>query len=163
MTRILLILLLLVTTGAAQSYREFRTALVAHEGYSLKPYMVYGKWHIGVGHRIDVSERWFEWTPERVEAAFALDLSAAYHAALTEIPSYPDQPRAVRILLVELAFQCGRSGLRDFIRFRNAIDRRAYLEAARALRDSKLARQTPMRVADYTKTLTHEAFRIQLP
>lgn len=154
MIRLLLISLLLPLAAQAQSHADFRRALIKHEGYSLTSYVCQGRTHIGIGHLLPRHSKKTHWTPAQVEAVFQVDLSRAYHAALTEVSSYPDHPPGVRIVLVELAFQCGQTGLRGFRRFIRAINQYDYPTAAQELRRSKLARQTPGRVNDYIQTLT---------
>lgn len=157
MIRLFLISLLLPLAAQAQSHADFRRALIRYEGYSLTPYRDGPHWAIGIGHLLPRHSKHTHWTPTQVEAVFQVDLSRAYHAALTEVSSYCDHPPGVRIVLVELAFQCGRTGLRGFKRFISAINTHDYPTAAQELRRSKLARQAPGRVDDYIQTLTKAA------
>lgn len=167
MLRHFLVYLACACVAFGQSEAEYREALIKHEGYSLRPYRVLGRLHIGIGHLLPESQRHTIWTAEQVEAAFRRDLNQACVAALAEIPSFPEHSREVRILLVELAFQCGRQGLHDFTSFRRAIGRFDYVEAARELRLSRMATQTPARVDAHCATLYRAAsqgrFKIREP
>ena len=151
----LLILLCLPLAAFAQTRDDFRAALLAHEGYSLTAYRdSLGYLTIGIGHKLLPGES-RHWTPAQVEAAFSADLFQAINKTHAQVPSYLKHPNSIRVLLVELTYQCG--SLRGFTRFRRAIDTRDYLTAAQELKRSKLARQTPKRVDDYIRVLTRAA------
>lgn len=158
----IILFLMLSSTAFSQSHADFRAALIAHEGYRLTPYADHlGHKTVGIGHKMLAHEPRRVWTPAEVESAFAVDLARAYHAALTEIVSYPEHSPAVRIVLVELAFQCGQTGLRGFKRFIVAINKKEYHVAAQELKRSRLARQTPGRVKSHIRVLTEAVKKIE--
>lgn len=151
----LILLLCLATLAHAQTRDELRTILIEHEGYSATPYRdTRGIRHIGIGHRILPSESIRRWSKTEIDRAFNRDLAIATDAARDLFPTFPIHPVAVRIVLIELAFQCGRTGLGEFSTFRAAINRYDYISAAQALGASRLAWQTPERVADHESVLT---------
>ncbi len=151
MSRFLILCLLLLTTARAQSYAEIRTHILSEEGYSAKPYLLRGQWHIGLGHRLARPSG--PLTHRQTEALFAKDLKVACDAAYSDIKTFSRQPKQVRIMLCALSYNLGPSGFHDFYLFRAAIDRFDYRAAARELRISLWSSQLPSRAIRYQDIL----------
>lgn len=153
MLRFLIALCLLAAAlpGRAQSYTELRVHIVVEEGYSLKPYVLRGVYHVGIGHRVYGVPRTL--TKREVEHLFAADLKKAGDTVYVSTLRFSRHPKVVRVMLVSLAFNVGTAGYLDFTRFRAAIDARDYRTAARELQASNWARQLPNRAARYIAAL----------
>lgn len=154
MTRLLVLLVLTFGSCAlsrAQSYAELRAHLVSEEGYRHKQYMVRGIPHIGIGHRVYQSTG--PLTRYQIEALFERDLKIACDAAYHGVKRFGFHPKQVRILLVAMAFSVGSTGFTEFARFRAAIDRYDYRDAANELRQSAWSRQLPARSDRYQAIL----------
>tara|TARA_S200002703_G_C3739168_1_gene227290 strand:+ start:462 stop:920 length:459 start_codon:yes stop_codon:yes gene_type:complete len=127
-------------------------SLAIHEGIV---YYVYndklGFKTVGVGHKIVQTDP--EWdlpagTPveeDRVIQLFEEDCSKAIDNARDVIPSFNSLPHGVQAILVEMAFQMGKSGLRGFKKMVAALELRDYETAAAEMLDSRWYQQTPGR------------------
>lgn len=157
-----LLLFLIAGSLCAQTQSQYNEHIWRFEGYRAEPYVVGGKTHVGWGHLIVGNpSRYRHLSRAEHLSIYRNDFNTAYRAALVEVPSFYSHPTDVRILIVALAFNTGRRGLRDFHGFRSALARHDYLSAAHELRDSRWARQVGKnRVFFYTQTLTSAAFRI---
>jgi lysozyme len=156
--RLIILLIALPLLARAQSYEQLKAALIAHEGYSLSSYPDTKNRHtVGIGHLLPPGIKNVRWTHSQVDQAFRHDLNAAIQAARIEIPNYHDHAPEVRAVLVELAFQCGQTGLRQFKKFIAAMKKRDYVTAAKELANSKVAKQAPKRINSHAKVLTKAA------
>lgn len=116
-----------------------------HEGCKLVPYTdTRGVWTIGYGHRMDNGI-----SLATAEDIFQEDLVVAYNAALSCCAKHGILPGSLRQerlgVLVEMAFQMGQGGLLTFKRMWAALAKRAWDLAAKEMRASAWAQQTPAR------------------
>ena len=85
-------------------------------------------------------------TDQQIDAVFQHDLDAIGIAgAARDCPTFESLPTPAKLVLVDLAFQCGAGGLAEYHRMLAAIAERNWERAAVELLDSKEAVQTPMR------------------
>lgn len=129
------------TISRAQSMREYWDHFVRFEGYSLSRYKVHGRWHIGVGHQLARNDSVREISAEHARDLFTCDLAKAIQVSVRQIPSFDEHPVEVRMVIVDLAFNVGETGLRDFVRFRHYLDKHDYFGASKELAQSKRSQQ----------------------
>lgn len=134
-------------------------SIQASEGYEPWPYQDHlGWWTVGWGHKIhDMQLRDFphqtigealSWLSDeqRHREWLELDIEAACHHAARFVPQeWIGLSDARQEVLVEMAFQLGGAGLQKFVKFRDAILRRHWVEAEEEMLDSLWAKQTPGR------------------
>jgi len=128
--------------------REILTASIKrHEGYRETPYRdVNGLWTVGWGHLIHYTElddsanlgqMLDRLSSKALHHLWLLDdIDTAIEGAKSCIPSFEDLSDTRQDVLVEMAFQLGRNGLRRFIRFREAIERQNWDGAKKEMLDS---------------------------
>lgn len=137
---------------AAPSLNTIKQSLVRWEGYRLTPYRdpVSKDWCVGVGHNLTARRQAIRgsYTALEVEKMLLHDISEAIDAARAAVRGYDELPDEVQLVVVHLAFSCGRSGLLRFINLRRALGWRAYNSAATELRLSRWYSQvSPSRAA----------------
>ena len=142
-----------------------RKLLIDEEGIKLKAYEdIGGKWHIGVGHNLDIEQteeeleamgissplaRWvgFEITEEQAYALLDIDIEDAIDDLY---PAFePDELMVLTgsqyAVLVSMVFQLGGRGVRKFKNFIVAVKDQDWEKAADEMMNSLAARQTPER------------------
>lgn len=127
--------------------------LIRHEGYRVCPYKdTLGNWTIGVGHLmkrpVDESHCWPD---SKILVVFHHDVERAEDNARHDVNNnsvWATLPRVKREVLIEMAFQLGGSGLHHFRRMLSAVRVKQYPRAAQEMRNSKWARQTPVRAQE---------------
>lgn len=118
--------------------------LIRHEGYKEEIYLCSeGIPTFGIGHAINENDPEYTWpvgTPvekERIDAAFVQDCEEAVHDAeciVNDLYSHPD--RVIRVL-VNMAFNLGRTRLSRFKNMVAAINAKDYTTAADEMIDSR--------------------------
>ncbi len=68
-------------------------------------------------------------------------------------PSFESQPRVVKLILVDMNYQLGPTGMRSFKKFRAAIESHSYYIAAQELMNSKWAKQSGRRAIEHIDVL----------
>lgn len=140
----------------SQSFDQLRHALIKSEGYTLVSYRdSLGFQTIGIGHRLESNKR-ATLTHAQVDDLFRNDVNNAIRAARAEIPNYDKHSAKVKMVLIELSFQLGQTGLRKFKKFNEAMNKMNYVLAAQELRNSKVFKQTPNRIMRHIKVLTSQ-------
>ena len=125
--------------------KELFSELKADEGLELKAYKcTAGKWTIGIGRNLEdtgISE---------AEAYFLFDNDL--DRVIREVsndpvigPIYAKVPETVKRGLLNMCFQLGLGGLRQFRNMLGALDAGKYQDAYKHALDSRWARQTPNR------------------
>ena len=127
-----------------------RAQLIRHEGLKLSAYQDHlGFWTIGVGRLIDARKGGHISTDEAM-----LLLDNDVKACLDDLASFAwfEGLNPVRqMAMLDLRFQLGSGGLRQFRQMLAALERKDFSGAAMAARDSKWARaDTPARAATVT-------------
>lgn len=123
---------------------KIKEDLIKHEGYKDEIYLCSeGIPTFGIGHAIDESDIEYTWpvgTPvekERIDNAFETDCKEAIEdveSLFGDLSSYPDQCNRV---LVNMAFNLGRTRLGKFKKMIQAVKEGNYDEAANQMVDSR--------------------------
>ncbi len=137
-------------------WEEIEKALIKkEEGFSSEPYKDHlGYWTIGYGHHDSlVREDTKPWSREYADQVFDEDFEAAISAAKRVCASFDTLNGCRKGVLVQMIFQMGESGVRKFVNTLHAIDRDDYETAARNMRQSLWAKQTPFRAQRMAKRM----------
>jgi lysozyme len=150
--RVILLSLCLTSSCLALTNTQYRAHLIEFEGYRNKPYKDSGGYSVGIGHysRKPFPKNYY--SNKEIEILFRGDLLRALSLAKETFPSFNEQPDQIKLILVSMSFNLN-NGIKDFVKFRAAIERRDYNRAAIELRNSKWARQVKGRAAKYIKIL----------
>ena len=135
-----------------ESMASLCLSLAIHEGIVMYVYTdSLGYKSVGVGHKVTENDP--EWdlpagTPveeDRIFQLFEQDCGKAIEDARDVIPNFDDLPNGVQAILVEMAFQMGKSGLSKFQNMISALKNKDYETAAAEMVDSRWNKQTPDR------------------
>lgn len=137
--------------------------LIRHEGYIREIYLdSEGYETFGVGHlvtELDVEHTWPVGTPvtdERILAVFEEDFLDALEDAESLVDGLYNHSDAVIRVLVNMAFNLGRTRLRQFKNMLAAIEARDYKKAADEMEDSKWYRQVGRRSKELVNIMRYE-------
>ena len=118
--------------------------LIKHEGYKDEIYLCSeGIPTFGIGHAIKEDDPEYTWpvgTPiekERIDNAFEADFEDALADVEVLIPNLDSQPDQCIRVLVNMAFNLGRSRLGKFKKMIKAVTENNYSEAANQMVDSR--------------------------
>jgi len=118
--------------------------LIKHEGYKQTIYLCSeGIPTFGIGHAVkeyDVEWTWPVGTPvekERIDNAFQADLEDAINDVKALVPSIEDKPSQCQRVLVNMAFNLGRTRLGKFKKMIRAVEENNFKEAANQMVDSR--------------------------
>ena len=127
--------------------------LVRFEGYSPKPYLCpTGKITIGYGRNLENNGI----SKKEAEILLFFDVKNVIAQLDRKLNFWIKQPAAVRIVLMQMAFQLGVNGLLSFQKFISALMSSEYEKAIDEMKDSIWAKQTPERViklSEYLKNI----------
>lgn len=134
------------------------------EGYDPKAHLVDSKWHIGIGHNLEIDQTEDELAAMGLSAPLkdwsGFEISEAQAYALFDIdvqdaiddvqPAFtPSELNALgetrRAVILSMVFQLGGGGFRKFKNFIKAVKAGDWDTAAEEMLDSVAARQTPAR------------------
>lgn len=120
---------------------KFRKQLIHHEGLRLKPYDdQVGKTTIGVGRNLDDVGISLD------EAMFMLDHDIGDRVAFFDgIPWFDGLDDVRQRVVLDMAFQLGRGGFMHFVETIDHILAGDFAAAADSMKNSKWAKQTPVR------------------
>lgn len=126
------------------NHTRMEKQLILHEGLKLKPYKdTVGKWTIGVGRNLtDVGI-----TEDEALMLLCRDIEKAEIDAFALISNYSSLNDVRQRVLVDMAFNLGRSRLSKFKRMVAAVQRNHFGCAADEMVDSKWYRQVGVRGA----------------
>ena len=126
--------------------------LVKHEGYVTEIYLCSENYPtFGIGHMVtenDMEHTWPVGTPvtdERILQVFHDDCTAACTDASALVLNFSSHPENVQRVLVNMAFNLGRSRLGKFKNMITAVNEGNYSKAADEMVDSKWYRQVKRR------------------
>lgn len=142
------------SSARAQTYSDYRDQIVQWEGCSAKPYMDRGCWAIGIGHRLTKGEKRERISSTHIETLFQSDFAIAYDYSITYL-FFAKAPADVKIIVVSLVFNVGRTGFSRFVDFISSLNNQDYKGASIALHNSLWARQLPDRATSYCDTLNN--------
>ena len=137
---------------------KLRDRVIKHEGYRDTVYRdSLDKRTVGVGH-LCVEDFWED--GKKYDKKFLMkildeDLEKAHKGAMKVVGHIEDLPRAVWEVVVEMVFQLGSTGVKNFKKFIKALEDKDYHEAHLQMKDSRWHRQTKNRcesLADIVKS-----------
>lgn len=128
---------------------KLEARLIRHEGLRTVPYLdSIGYWTIGVGHKItlDQAQNTYVNGVSRLEALDMLeqDIAICQKQANT-LPWFAALCEARQLVIIEMIFQLGLSGLLEFKKMISAIENKEWEDAANQMLDSDWHKQTPSR------------------
>ena len=132
---------------------ELKARVREHEGVRTSMYLdSLGKATIGIGHLIQPHERdryqeGVEISMEEVEELFDIDLNRAAAGAdllIDECVGH-DLPQPVAEVILEMVYQLGTQGVRNFKMMWKALRVKDWKKAAEEMKDSRWHSQTPKR------------------
>lgn len=119
--------------------------IVADEGYRSRPYKdSRGLWTIGFGHLIKEGENFKDLTPHKAVEMLRKDYEYASDSVENK---YPWAEGEVKLVLINMTFQMGVSGVSKFENTISHMQQGEYDKAAGEMLDSRWASQTPNRAA----------------
>lgn len=125
--RAIILLLALISCAHAQSTSDYQNYIQQFEGYRNKPYTLNGISHFGIGHAFKPNEQIKAiYTDEEIQRIFDADCAIAIADARACFASFDKQTEEIKLLLVDMAYNLGRTKLRKFVMFRKAIDANDY-------------------------------------
>jgi lysozyme len=130
---------------------NLRQQLIDFEGYEHEAYpdpiSADGKpFTIGVGHTGPEVHEGLRWTDAQIDAALDVDMAEAIEAAAKTFPWFHALNEPRQAVLVGMIFQMGLAGTLKFVRTLDDMRDERWANAAEGMRQSKWAKQTPMRV-----------------
>ena len=115
--------------------------LVLDEGVRRCPYKdSEGYWTIGIGHRVKSNIGCI--TEARARVLFLEDITK-HTTYVTK--DYPWATAEVKLVLINMSFQLGRTGLSKFTNTLSSLEAAEYVKASEAMLDSLWYKQTPQR------------------
>jgi lysozyme len=115
---------------------NLKDMLIDHEGLKLKAYQdTKGIWTVGVGRNLqDVGLT-------KDEALYLLenDIRRIVNDCIHEFPWFADLTEERQYVVIDMVFNCGLAGFKQFKRFIAACSKGEWLEASREIIDSEIA------------------------
>ena len=129
---------------------NIRELLIGHEGLRYFPYFdTEGKLTIGIGHNLNARGL----TKEAIDLIFEEDLKETVDELYERLPWFNDQPEKVKLVIVDMAFNLGVSGLLGFHKTLEFIRTGKYKKASVEMLDSTWAKQVGTRADDLSNIL----------
>lgn len=132
--------------GSGIDPQELYKQIEQHEGYRDTVYVIYGKPHIGIGFNleephnkqflksinIDINDvlRGKKLTDNQIKMMYNFSLKHAYKDVVKLLPNFKQQPKEVKKILIDMSFNMGYNGLRNFKGMIKAIENGDYQKAA---------------------------------
>ncbi len=146
---------------------QFRYSKAVHdhfsneEGYRQNSYLdTKGYWTIGIGHMLGKSDAFkgMRWSDDKIIMTFENDLDNSLCTAKEIFPEFAILPPNVQLAVLDMIFNLGPSGFRQFKTVIRMVHAGRYKDAAVAALDSKWAQQdVPNRAARTTRLLSNVA------
>jgi GH24 family phage-related lysozyme (muramidase) len=140
---------------------SLRERVRTHEGCVLEPYKdSLGKLTVGIGHLVQPHERkryqeGIKITQEEADELFDIDINRAAAGAdeliIKKIGNHDDLPQSVQEVLVEMVFQLGATGVKQFRNMWASLKEKDGEMAALHMRDSRWHKQTKNRCESLAK------------
>lgn len=124
--------------AAASEIAIYSKFIERWEGRSHKVYVCpAGYATIGVGHKILNHENFLKLTDEEIDKLLYNDVLIAYNDARILMPCFDEHPLEVRMILVDMSFNLGRTKFSKFVKALGHCKNKEYSKMADELRDSK--------------------------
>lgn len=148
------LILFLAGNAIAQTLPEYLSFTRKFEGTRLIAYKdTTGNLTIGTGHKLSKSETFRIVSPRKAENLFQQDMTKAIISTKRNIKNFDTLPRNVKLIFVDLAFNCGDAGLRKFKKAISAANTHDFIQVAEELENSKWYKQTGRRARNHVSTL----------
>lgn len=121
---------------------RFRDQLELHEGLRLKPYMDTTA-HITIGIGRNLTDQGI--TKDEAYALLARDVGTVTMKCQAAFPWWSDLDDVRQRVIADMCFNLGLAGLQRFVRMLEAVEKRRYSDAAKAMLRSKWATQVGTR------------------
>jgi len=141
--------------------KNLRDRVKSHEGCVLEPYDdSLGKLTVGIGHLVQAHERkrfqlGVKITQEEADELFDIDLNRAAAGAdeliIKNIGDHDDLPQVIQEVLVEMVFQLGKTGVKQFRNMWTSLKEKDWPMAAMHMKDSRWRKQTKKRCEHLSK------------
>ena len=141
--------------------KNLRDRVKSHEGCVLEPYDdSLGKLTVGIGHLVQAHERkrfqlGVKITQEEADELFDIDLNRAAAGAdeliIKNIGDHDDLPQVIQEVLVEMVFQLGKTGVKQFRNMWASLKEKDWPMAAMHMKDSRWRKQTKKRCEHLSK------------
>ncbi|KAL3858458.1 hypothetical protein ACJMK2_013048 [Sinanodonta woodiana] len=139
---------------------QLRQELINDEGYK---HAIYNDTTrnatFGIGHKITIQDPEFskpfgtKVSKERIEEAYRADVKAAIKSCCILFKDFQNLPNEVQLIILNMRFNLGHTGLASFKKFRKAINNRNWVKAAREMEQSIWYKQVPKRAKRLTKRM----------
>ena len=127
--------------------------LARHEGLELSAYQDHlGYWTIGYGHLID-SRKGGKITEGQARVILHADVDEVTYNLVRSYPWFRQLSTTRQMVLQNMCFQLGATGLAGFKNFLDALSHRQWGRAANEMLDSKWAKQTPERANELAELM----------
>ena len=131
--------------------------IMDHEGFRKKSYAdSLGKRTIGYGHLIteeDNFEEGIEYTKSELLNLFHKDLEKAREGANQLVGHMKELHIEAKNCIIEMVFQLGTQGVRNFKKLILALEEKDYFEAHVQMLDSRWSKQTPARCSELAEIM----------
>jgi lysozyme len=139
--------------------KQVHDHFIAEEGYRHESYTdSMGYWTIGIGHFLSKTQDFsgLVWDDAKIIEVFEDDLDRSVIPAKEIFPEWSILPANVQLGILDMIFNLGPTGFRQFKTVIRMVHNGNYLEAATAALDSKWARQdVPNRAKRTAKLLSN--------
>lgn len=112
-----------------------------------------GFWTVGWGHHDSTIGESTTWAQEHADEIFDEDFEDAVSAAQKLCASFSSLSDSRKGVLAAMSFQLGAQSMAKFVGMLQAIDEDDFVTAARHMRQSLWAKQTPLRVQRLAKRM----------
>ena len=133
---------------------------IMEEGFRTKAYLDHqGNYTIGVGHLLGRNPKYkgMVWSEEKVMSVLDDDIDIALGHAKTIFPQFDIIPPKVQLGILDMIFNLGGRGFREFKKMIRMINLQKYQEAAKEALDSEWAREdVPNRARRTAKLISNE-------
>ena len=135
--------------------QDLKDRIRLHEGCVLEPYDdSLGKLTVGIGHLVMPHERkrfqvGVKITQEEADELFDININRAAAGAdeliMKNIGNHDDLPKIIQEVLVEMVFQLGKTGVKQFRNMWASLKEKDFVSASAHMKDSRWRKQTPKR------------------
>ncbi|KAL3858447.1 hypothetical protein ACJMK2_013038 [Sinanodonta woodiana] len=141
-------------------YCRLRQELINVEGYKDVIYADSTKNPtFGIGHKITKNDPEFgnplgtKVSTKRINEAYDADVKAAINSSCILFKDFQNLPEEVQLIILNMRFNLGHTGLDKFEKFRQAVDNRNWVEAASEMEKSNWYKQVPKRAGKLTERM----------
>lgn len=126
-------------------YNTLRTQLQRQESFRATPYLC-SENKLTIGYGRNLQDRGI--SQKEAELLLTNDIILAEADATALFPNYSALDNARKLVLLNMAFNLGKTRLAGFKKFRAAVDRQDFVTAAHEMLDSQWARQVKTRAVE---------------